>query len=236
MTSYIYNGKSKQYASPLRRKNKKAPLFSNMAFILCGSHPIEGFKVNGSNLLFEYQDSEILEYQLDIIHSVCEDPEIIVISGVSHSDFVKHDRRNEFILIENQLYEFSNSAEDLKIGMHAIRSPHAIFIDNGFIPTLDTFKYLANSKDRVSKVFLKSTPDKNYVGANIGSGGIINNFTFSTNNTITGMFYITTNDIDRLRKKSITKKFLKNKFAFEILSDLKLKAVVDESKSIIVVR
>lgn len=236
MLSYVYNGKSKFYAKPAKKQAKKKLLFKNMGFVLCGAHPVGGFKVNGSNLLTEYLGSEIIEYQLDLINSICEDPEIIVVTGIAHNQFVKHSRRSEFSIVENQLYEFSNSAEDLRLSLNALKSPHLIFIDSGFIPTIDTYKYLLGHKDRTTKVFIKDVQDPNYVGVNIGSNGYVANFSFLAKNSLTGMYYINTNDIQRIRKKSISKNFSKNKFAFEMLEELKTKAILDESESVVVVR
>jgi len=235
MSSYVYRGKSKLYPRPVEKKQDK-PLFQNIGFILCASYPDKGFKINGSKLLRKYKNSAIIDYQLDLINSVCIKPEIIITTGISVKEFVKHERREEFIIIENQLYEFSNSAEDLRLGLMAMRSPHCIFIDSGFIPTLDTFKYLLGHKDRTSKVFIKDGKDEDYVGVTVANSGYINSFSFATNNNVAGMYYINTNDINRIRKKTLHKTYAKNQFAFELIKDIKTKPVLDESESVLVTR
>lgn len=237
MQSYVYNGKDKIYPKLTNsKKSKDTPLFKNLGFVLCGSYPLNGVKSNGSKLLAEHNSSTILDYQLDLIKSVCTDPEIIVTCGASIKDFIKHDRRNEFILVENQMYEFSNSAEDLRLGLMALRSPHVIFIESGFIPTVSTLKYMLGHKDRTTKVFIKDEKDENYVGVIIGNNGLVTNYTFSADNMLTGMYYINTNDIGRIRKRTISKNFSKNLFAFELMQDLRVKTILDESKSVLVTR
>lgn len=235
MQSYVYKGSKRIYETPTKEKKSK-PLFSNLAFILCGSYPINGFKSNGSKLFAEHNGSTLLDYHLDLINSVCESPEIIVTSGVSTKDLVKHQRKSEFIIVENQLYEFSNPAEDLRLGLLALRSPNVIYIDSGFMPTIKTLKYLLGHKDRTTKAFIKDVKDDNYVGINIGNNGYIANYSFLTQNTLAGMYYINPNDVGRIRKRTISKDFSKNLFTFELLSDLKVKAILDESESVIVTR
>lgn len=235
MQSYVYNGKKRIYEAPKQKKVSK-PLFENLGFIICGSYPTNGVKSNGSKLLATHNGSTLLDYHLDLINSVCENPEIIVVSGVSTKDLLRHPRKSEYIIVENQMYEFSNTAEDLRIGLLALRSPNLIYIDSGFLPTIKSLKYLLGHKDRTTKAFLKDEKDENYVGVNIGNNGYIANYSFKTQNTLAGMYYINPNDIGRIRKRTINKNFSKNLFTFELLSDLKVKAVLDESDSVIVTR
>lgn len=236
MQSYVYKGKSKVYSQPVEKKSTTKPLFKNMGFILCATYPSAGFKINGSKLLANHNGSEILEYQLDLIKETCENPEIIVTTGVDSRTFMKHTRKSEFIIIENQLSEFSNTAEDLRLGLLALRAPHVIFIDSGFIPTTQTLKYLLGHKDRSSKAFIKEGRDPEFVGIKMGQNGYIESYNFLTENNLVGMYYINPNDIDRIKKKSFGKKFSKNQYTFEVLKELKVKAILDESKSILVTR
>jgi len=231
MHSYIYSGKQKTYPQP--KKNKIKPIFKNIGFILVASHPVGGFKVNGSPLLANFNGSQILEYQLDVINSVCENPEILISTGIDHNDFVKHERKEEYSIIENTLYEFSNSSEDLRLCLNALRSPHVVFIDTAFIPTIDTFKYLLSKKNQYSKIFIKNNKYKDYVGVTLEKG-LIKDFSFNVENSLTGMYYINTNDIYRIRKRNTTKVFNKNKFTFELFTDIKTKAILDESTSILI--
>jgi hypothetical protein len=235
MQSYIYNGKKKIYETPKYKRGEK-PLFDNLGFIICGSYPTNGFKTNGSKLLHEYNGSPLLDYYLDLINLVCEKPEVIIVSGVSTKELIKHPRKSEYIIVENQMYEFSNTAEDLRIGLLALRSPNVIYLDSGFLPTIKTLKYLLGHKDRTTKAFIKDVKDENYVGVNIGNNGHIANYSFKTENTLAGMYYINPNDIGRIRKRTINKNFSKNLFTFELLSELKVKAILDESDSVIITR
>lgn len=233
MQSYTYKGKSKLYRKPVEKQSKNF-LFKNMGFIICGSQPIFETKSYGNKLLYEYKNVQVLDYYLDLIHEVCEDPEIIITTGLSHKDFVKHERKDEFAIVENQMYEFSNSSEDLRIGLLALRSPHTVFIDSVCLPTVDTMRYLLTGREMSSKIFTKKLQD-NYMGVTTGDK-YISGFDFDSEFKLTGMYFINTNDIDRIRKKTISNVFAKNKFAFELLSDAKATMILDESNSVLVSR
>lgn len=233
MQSYTYKGKSKLYRKPVESSERRF-LFKKMGFIIAGSQPIFETKSYGNKLLYTYNDFEILEYYLDLFNTICEEPEIIITTGLSHKDFVKHRRRDEFSIVENQMYEFSNSSEDLRLGLLALRSPHTIFIDSVFLPTIDTMKHLLTGREMSSKVFTKRLND-NYVGVSCGDK-YISSFNFESDLKLTGMYFINTNDIDRIRKKCIGNTFSKNKFAFELLSDAKATVIIDETNSILVSR
>lgn len=234
MQSYTYSGKKKLYAKPTEKGQSNNFIFKNVGFILCGAHPFNNTKSNGSKLLHKYKDSEVFEYQLDLINSICENPEIIVTTGIDHKEFVKHQRKSEFVIVENQMYEFSNSAEDLRLGLLALRSPHVIFIDSVIIPTIETMRYLLTGREMSSKIFTKKVND-NYIGA-IKGERYIDSYSFSSPDKLTGMYFINTNDIHRILKKTIGKNFSKNKFAFELLEDSHSTIIYDESNSVLIAR
>lgn len=233
MQSYTYKGSKKFYPKPqfIQQNNY---LFKNMGFIISASQPMLGTKMYGNKVLFKYKDSEILEYNLDLIYSICENPEVILVSGFDNKALLKHNRKSEFNIVENQLYEISNSCEDLRLGLQALKSPHCVFIDSVIIPTVSTMKYLLVGRDMSSKVFTKKIPD-DYMGV-INGEKYISKFTFSSPDKLLGMYFINTHDIDRLRKRSLGKGFTKNKYAFELFKDLHTIMINDESDSILVAR
>lgn len=233
MESYTYKGKSKLYRKPVQPTGKTF-LFKKMGFIIAGSQPIFDTKSYGNKLLYTYKNFQILDYYLDLFNTICEEPEVIITTGVSHKDFVKHQRKDEFSIVENQMHEFSNSSEDLRLGLLALRSPHTIFIDSVFLPTVETMKYLLTGREMSSKIFTKKLND-NYMGVSVGEK-YISSFNFDSDLKLTGMYFINTNDIDRIRKKCIGNTFAKNKFAFELLSDAKATIIIDETNSTLVSR
>lgn len=233
MQSYTYKGGKKLYPRPLTVQNNNY-LFKNIGFILSASQPMLNTKMYGNKILYKYKDSEVLEYNLDLIYSICEHPEVIVISGFDNKSLLKHPRKNEFTIVENQLHEISNSSEDLRLGLQALKSPHCVFIDSVLIPTVSTMKYLLASRDMSSKIYTKKIPD-DYIGV-LTEEKYISKFTFSSPNKLLGMYFINTHDIDRIRKKSLGKHFTKNKYAFELFKEVHTVMIDDESDSILVAR
>jgi len=90
------------------------------------------------------------------------------------------------------------------------------------------------NRDMSSKIYTKKIPD-DYIGV-INGEKYISKFTFSSLNKLLGMYFINTHDIDRIRKRSMGKNFSKNKYAFELFSDLHTIMINDESDSILVAR
>ncbi len=234
MSTYIYKGRSKTYEKPKRTK-KSDFIFEDMCFVLVGSYPLNGVKFKGSKLFKKHLDSEVLEYNLDLFSTICKRPEVIILSGVSNKEFIKHHRRQEYIIVENAFFEFTNSAEDLRLGLLATRSPEIIFIDSAFIPVIDTINLI--TEDNHSKIFCKDEIDNKYdIGAMEGDNGFVSSFTFTSQSKLTGMYYINPLDVARLRKKTCGASFAKNKFAFEMFDEIKMKKINDITNSILVSR
>lgn len=234
MSIYIYRGRSKTYEKPQKQK-KIEFLFENMCFIIVSSYPLDGVKSKGSKVLQKHLDSEVIEYNLDLFGSICKNPEIIVISGISGKEIIKHSRRQEYIVVENSLFEFTNSAEDLRLGLLATRSPEVIFLDSSFIPVLDTLNLI--KEDNNSKAFCKEEIDNKYdIGVLEGETGYISSYTFTSQDKLTGMYYLNSQDVSRLRKKTCGSSFNKNKYAFEMFDEIKMKKINDTTNSILVAR
>jgi len=225
MAAYTYQGKTKKYVKP-KNKEEVPKLFDNVTWILNGSYPDNGLKSRGSELLQKVNGSEILEYQLDFINLVSNNPRIILISGISHKEFVLHPRSNEFIIIQNQLYEFSNSAEDLRLGLLGSTN-HALFIEGPVIPKIELFQSIA--KNTKSKVCCTKIANDEDIGALEGQNKNVTKYSFFSPNKLMGIYYLGEPEILRLKRKMSSDSFHKSKYAFEVLTELKLKLVMDHS-------
>lgn len=223
MPAYTYQGKDKKYVKP---KNKAEPnkLFDNVTWILNGAYPADGLKSRGSELLQKVNESEILEYQLDFINLVSNNPRIIVISGISHKELVLHPRSNEFIIIQNQLYEFSNTAEDLRLGLLGSTN-HVIYIEKPIIPKIGLFQNIA--KNFKSKVCCTKKINDKDIGALEGQNKNVTKYSFFSPNKLMGVYYLVESDILRLKRKMSSDSFHKSKYAFEVLTEMKLKLLMD---------
>ena len=230
MAKYEYKGRSKIVPQiPKTKTGKIKHIVDQCSFILISSYPMSGVKKLGCPLSNDYYGEEVLDLHLDIIQSVCKNPNIIAVGGFDIKRIFKHQRRNEFQIIENSLFEFTNSSEDLRIGLNACVRSNTVVLDSTFLPSVDSYKILF--KDTTKSKILYSARKSDCVGINVTEDGIINFFGYGCDNKIKGAYYLNLNDFDRIRKKCTGSSFNKNKIDHEILEELRMYGVADDSKS-----
>lgn len=214
---------------PKTKTGKIKYIVDQCSFILLSSYPLANVKKLGCPLSNDYYGEEVLDLHLDLIQTICKSPNIIVVGGFDIKKIFKHSRRNEFQIIENTLFEFTNSSEDLRLGLNACVRSNTVVLDSVFLPSVESYKLLF--KDLTSSKILYSIRKSDCVGININQEEIINFFGYGCENKIKGAYYLNLNDFDRIRKKCIGSSFNKNKFDYEILEELKMFGVLDDSKS-----
>lgn len=230
MTKYEYKGRSKIVPEiPKSKTNKTKYIIDQCSFILISSYPMADTKKLGCPLSNNYYGDEVLDLHLDIIQSICKSPNIIVVGGFDIKRILKHKRRNEFQIVENSLFEFTNSSEDLRLGVNATARSNTIVLDATFLPSIDSYKLLL--KDKTKSKILYSIRKSNCIGINITTNGIVNFFGYGCDNKTKGAYYLNIDDFDRIRKKCTGSSFIKNKFDYEILEELSIKGILDNSKS-----
>jgi hypothetical protein len=221
MPNYTSKNKGRHYTK--MSDGKFVKLFNKPTWILVGAYPQDNIKAKGSIFLQKYDQSDFLEYYLDFINFVSVDPHIIIISGVSHREFVKHHRSDEYALIENKMFEHSNSAEDLKLGILGTSRRDVLFIEKPSIPSLELFKRVA--VDKSSKLIYRYSEDMDSMGAVKSDKSI--KYLFKSPNKLIGTYFIGRNELENLKKKFYLPIFSRNKFAFEIMADIKFNFVED---------
>lgn len=230
MAKYQYKGKSKIVSEiPQGTKYKHKFIVDKCSFVLMSAYPISGVKRLGCPLSNDHYDNDVLDLHLDLINSVCKNPSIMVIGGFDVKKIFKYPRRNEFQIVENTLFQFTNSSEDLRIGLNAVERNYTVVLDATFLPSIETYKLLLKDLN-ISKV-VYSERKSDCVGINLTSDNIINFFGYRCPLKIKGAYFISLEDFDRLRKKNMGSTFNKNKFDYEMLEELKMLGVEDNSKS-----
>lgn len=231
MSKYLYKGRPKIIDRiPYPKLANQKHIIDTANFVIISSYPMSGIKKLGCPLSNEYYEDNVLELHLDIIYSICKNPFILIVGGFDVKRILKHKRRNEFQLIENHLYEFSNTSEDLRIALNVIPKNKTVVVDGSFLPTIESYSLLFNNVGQ-SKV-LYSIRKSECVGVNTGSENIINYFSFLCERKTKGAYFINLIDFDRLRKKCLGVSFNKAKYDYEILEELKMTAIEDPSKSL----
>ena len=221
MPNYTSKNKNRHYTK--MSDGKFIKLFNKPTWILVASYSQDNIKAKGSVFLQKYEDSDFLEYYLDFINFVSVDPHIIIISGVSHKEFVRHHRSDEYAIIENKLFEHSNSAEDLKLGILGTARRDVLFIDKPFMPSLELFKRIAI--DKSSKLVYRYSEDIESIGAIKSDRST--KYLFKSPNKLAGTYFVGRNELESLKKKFYSSFYSRNKFAFEIMADIKFNFVED---------
>lgn len=230
MAKYQYKGRSKIVSEvPKRKTSSSNTLIDKCSFIIIASYPIAGVRKLGCPLINEHYDDQVLDLHLDLINSICRNPNIMVVAGFDVKKLFKYKRRNEFQIIENTIFEFTNSSEDLRIALNAIARDYTVILDGAFLPSVETYKLLLTDLN-VSKV-VYSNRQSQCVGVNITEENIVNYFGYKCENKTKGAYYLSMEDFDKIRKRTFGSSFNKNRFDYEMLEELKMTAVEDKSKS-----
>lgn len=230
MAKYEYKGRSKIVQQlPSTKVDKSKYIIDQCSFILISSYPLADVKKLGCPLSNSYYGEEVLDLHLDLIQTICKTPNIIIVGGFDIKKIFKHPRRNEFQIVENTLFEFTNSSEDMRLGLNACIRSNTIIIDAAFLPSVESYKLLL--KNITSSKILYSIRKSDCVGINLNDENIINFFGYKCENKIKGAYYLSLSDLDRIRKKCIGSSFNKVKFDYEMLDELKIHGTLDESKS-----
>lgn len=231
MAKYEYKGRSKIITEIPKRKPKKAKqTIDNCCFLLLSAYPLAGVKKLGCPLSNDYYEDEVMNLHLDLIYEVCKAPFISVVGGFDIKRILKHPRRNEFQIIENTLFEFTNSSEDLRIGLNGIPRAPTVVVDAAFLPSIETYKSLLIDPNDSKIIY--STRESDCVGCNLTKEGLVNFFGYACPHKTKGAYILSVSDIDRIKKKMLGSTFNKNKFDYEILDELRLIGVEDLSKSL----
>ncbi len=154
----------------------------------------------------------------------------MVVGGFDVKKIFKYNRRNEFQIIENTIFEFTNSSEDLRIGLNSIPRNYTVVLDAVYLPSVETYKMLLKDLN-VSKI-VYSERQSNCIGVNITNENIVNFFGYKCKNKTKGAYFLNLEDFDKIRKRTFGSSFNKNRFDYEILEELKMYAVEDNSKSL----
>lgn len=230
MSRYIYKGRSKVIKKIPELTIENEFLIDSCAFIIIASSPISNTKKLGCPLVNDYFGTDVLDFHLEVIKSVCRNPEITIVGGYDIKKILKHKKREEYIVIENVLHELTNSAEDLRIGLNAIRNNNAVILDGNFIPTTESFSLLFKNKTNSGALFSKRKSLN--IGCEINSENNIAYFSYKPLNKMKGIVFLGASDCLRLKKKILGSTFNKNKFDFEMYNEIKMEAIEDTSNSL----
>lgn len=168
----------------------------------------------GPKCLFKTSDETILDKQLKIINSSFSNVETILVVGFEANKIIKK-IPDDIRIVENQLYQTTNSAESLRLAINNSIGDKIFFIHGDLIFNRETFKDLDFSKSFIV------VDSKNQIAEDEVGITIVNNkatfFSYGLNTKWCHMAFIRGKELSIL--KSIYSKKGKDKmYTFEILN------------------
>lgn len=231
MAQFIYKGNRKINNTP-KPKGVVDPLYHNMSFVVLGSYPVATPKNQISPFYVEYNGFLVIDYFIELFHLVAKNPEIIFVSGFGPKKIGKHTQKMSFVLIENQLYETTNNAEDLRLGLNACLGNTGYIINANLLPTYNTFKQFRVNKN-AALYYESQKIDQVREGILINENNDIDEFCYGSTHKLKGLYYFNNKDFNRLKAKVNGPSYVNNKFAWELYNNIKMSAILDESEAIL---
>lgn len=188
----------------------------NLTVIILGSSYIKRRKSHGPTILYkDISGTTILETQIRAIRYHFPNAEIIVVSGL-WSDKIASIRKNEFRLVENQLFESTNEVENLRLALNNNTNKNLLIISGNLYFNHSTLSELPTE----STVFYDST--NQLPNEDIGMTIVDKNTTivsFDLSNKWVGIVYINEQYFQRFTELCLDRS--KNRlFLFEIINNM----------------
>ena len=120
----------------------------NITFVILSAGVGNRMRSYGPKCLFKTSDETILDKQLSIINSSFSNTEIILVVGFEANKIIKKIPDN-IRIVENQLYQTTNSAESLRLAINNSVGDKIFFIHGDLIFNRETFNNLDFSKSFV---------------------------------------------------------------------------------------
>jgi len=164
----------------------------------------------------------LIDLQIDAIKSAFSDFEIVLCSGFDANKIVKYVRDKHsninIRIVENQLYENSNSCESLRLCLNNITSSRILIMNGELIFNPDVLSLIKFSS---SFIISEQEPNTNLeVGATVNERGTIENFCYGIDNTWSEILFINSRRMAEDLRRIISEPDYKNKFMFEGLNEL----------------
>lgn len=213
--------KSKFITSP---KAKKVLSQNNnfITVVLLCDLPGYRMKSYGPPSLINIEDSKLIDIQIDAIRQTFPKNEIIICVGFDSEKIIKYIRSKytnmNIRLIENQIYNISNSCESVRLALNNTMNNRVLICDGNLLLNSNILSLVQYSD---SAAIIEKTPCPNLeVGINIGENNEAQHFSFGACNTWSEILYLDNSEIIDALRKILSCVDYKTKFIFEALNDL----------------
>lgn len=211
--------KNKFITSPRAKKTNKNDLYT---FIIVADTPGYRMKSHGASSLINIQNKKLIDIQIEAIVSNFENSEIILSCGFDVDKVYKYVRNNyssiNIRVIENQIFNNSNSCESIRIALNNTNNTRVYIIDGHLLLNQKVFSV----RHEKSHIYIEQEDYcKNLeVGVNINEDNIVEHFSYGGYHKWSEIVYFSNKDYVDSFRKIITSIDYKQKFLFEALNEL----------------
>jgi len=203
------------------KNNKKNDDDNLYTFILTSDTPGYRMKSYGPTALISFKNKKLIDIQIDAIKKAFKNHEIIVCCGFDVEKVYKHIRSQHNSLniriVENQLYNNSNSCESVRIALNNTTNNKIFIIDGSILFSNDLFK------NRINESYVYIEPEIHCenleVGININEDDLIEFFSYGGIRCWSEILYLHNKDNIEVFRKIVSNMDFKNKFIFEALNE-----------------
>lgn len=127
-------------------KPKKETEKLTTSVIICSATNLFRMKTFGPKALYVYKDSRLIDHQVNCIRSINHEIDIVLTVGHMADRLIKNNAHG-IRMVENQLYETTGIAEEIRLGLNAVNSNRVIIVDGDIYFNTHAFKavYYGNS-------------------------------------------------------------------------------------------
>lgn len=204
-------------------RSKKTTNDSLITIVFLCDSPGYRMKSYGAIPLIPFKTKRLIDIQINAIKSVFKNFEIVLCVGYDSDrvcKYVKNKYRNINIrIIENQIFDKSNSCESVRLCLNNINNEKVIICDGSLIIDSKTFKSLSGGQSS----YVMTEIDKNddlEIGVNTGSKNFAEHFGFGAYYTWSEIIFLNSYETIEYLRKIISNDNYKQRFLFEAFNEL----------------
>lgn len=190
-----------------------------VSFIFLCDSPGYRMKSYGSSCLLEIGGTRLLDIQMQTINSYFTNKEIILCVGFDASSiikYVKNSYKNTNVrIVENQLYDKTNSCESLRLCLNNTPNDKIFIIDGSILLDYNIFN---NFQFKDNFLFTQNKCNNFEIGFNLNEKNLVEHISYGAHNIWSEILYLGS-ATDSMRKLLLNDQF-KNKLIFEAINEL----------------
>lgn len=218
---------------------KKKPRIPDLitVLLLCDS-PGYRMKSYGPLSLVELDNTKLIDHQINTIQGVFKNFELVICVGFDAEKICKHIRSkykkyNNIRIVENQLYQSSNSCESLRLCLNNTLNKKVLICDGNLILNSNSLQLINTEKS--CALFEKDPCENLEIGFNKDDFNLIQHFSYGAKHTWSEIFFLNGDNIVESLRKIVVNYDSKTRFVFEAINELikmqyEIKAIQNPNK------